>query len=72
MPETLIGTLSYDGQGRRITKVASNSGDWGMEHSYYHSGQQVLEERRRYLTDANMNTTAQVPGGLRRYMAHPL
>jgi hypothetical protein len=40
-----VGTISYDGLGRRIAKKIDNSADWDYTYHYYHNGQSCVEER---------------------------
>ena len=40
-----VGTIRYDGLGRRVSKAISNSANWNGTYRYYYSGQSVVEER---------------------------
>ena len=49
-----VGTIAYDGTGRRISKAVTNSGDWDWTYHFYLDGQSVIETR-----DSSSNTISQ-------------
>lgn len=40
-----VGTMTYDGLGRRVTKTVTNSGDWDCTYRFYYNGRQLIETR---------------------------
>ena len=53
-------TASFDGLGRRIKKIVTNSGDLDGTTVYYYRGQQIIETR-----DGSDNMVAQFIHGTR-------
>ena len=54
-----VGTMAYDGTGRRVGKAITSCADWDKTYSYYHRGNQVVEIR-----DGSDNTLTQNVWGL--------
>jgi len=58
--DVVFQTASFDGLGRRIKKIVTNSGDLDGTTVYYYRGQQIIETR-----DGSDNMVAQFIHGTR-------
>lgn len=51
---SIIGTITFDGLGRRVVKTVTNCGSgWNTTHKHYHDGDRVVEERNGQNTPVN-------------------